>query len=244
MQETKCSQAGQFNLDGYFTYELVRSNAEGGGVAISALKELQPVFVSDGGDTVEALTIDIHSRNMAISVTSAYGPQESANIERKLAFWEYLSQEAQKAKTFGKGYILQGDLNAWLGHKYLPGDLHQQNRNGKMFANFIKENKLICVNSLPLTKGLITRSRKCEKEVKQSTIDFYVVCERVLPYVKSMKIDNGKVHMLTNYSNVDKEGRAINSDHFPMSMEINLTSAPVKKNYYYLLYFNLTLNVD
>ena len=98
-----------------------------------------------------------------------------------------------------------------------------------MFANFIKENKLICVNSLPLTEGLITRSRKYDKEVKQSTIDFYVVCERVLPYVKSMKIDNGKVHMLTNYSNVDKEGRAINSDHFPMSMEINLTSAPVKK---------------
>ena len=125
MQETKCSQAGQFNLDGYFTYELVRSNAEGGGVAISALKVLQPVFVSDGGYTVEALTIDIHSQNMAISVTSAYGPQESANIERKLAFWEYLSQEAQKAKPYGKGYILQGDLNAWLGHKYLPGDLHQ-----------------------------------------------------------------------------------------------------------------------
>ena len=87
MQETKCSQAGQFNFDGYFTYEQIRPKTEGGGVSVSALKNLQPVFVSDGGETVEALTIDIHSKNMTISVSSAYGPQESANYKKKNAFW-------------------------------------------------------------------------------------------------------------------------------------------------------------
>ena len=63
---------------------------EGGGVAISALKVPKPVFISDGGDSVEAITIEIHVKNMAISITSAYGPQESAHIETKTAFWQHL----------------------------------------------------------------------------------------------------------------------------------------------------------
>ena len=86
MQETKCNQAGHIKLDGYFTYELTRSNKDGGGVAISALKNLQPAFVSDGGDNAEAVTIDIHVRNMTISITSAYGPQESAEMDKKYKF--------------------------------------------------------------------------------------------------------------------------------------------------------------
>ena len=47
MQETKCQQAGQIQLEGYFTYEHLRIKKEGGGVAVSALKVLRPVFVSD-----------------------------------------------------------------------------------------------------------------------------------------------------------------------------------------------------
>ena len=53
----------------------------------------------------------------------------------------------------------------------------------------------MCVNSLPLTKGLITRSRVYLGEEKKSTIDFYVVCERVIASVKCMQIDNGKDHI-------------------------------------------------
>ena len=50
---------------------LTRYKNKGGGVAISALKNLQPAFVSDGGENAEAVTIDIYVKNMAISVTSA-----------------------------------------------------------------------------------------------------------------------------------------------------------------------------
>ena len=97
MQETKNSQAGQIKLDGYYTYELIRSYDQGGGVAISALKNLQPAFVSDGGEKAEAVTIDIHIKNMAITITSAYGPQESDSIENKANFWNYMHDEAKKA---------------------------------------------------------------------------------------------------------------------------------------------------
>ena len=95
---------------------------------MSALKELQHAFINDGGDGVEALTVDIHVRNMTISVVSAQGPQESANIENKNAFWQYLHGESTKAKMYGKSLILQGDLNAWLGSTMLSGDHHDQNK--------------------------------------------------------------------------------------------------------------------
>ena len=107
MQETKCSQVGQINLDGFHTYEHIRSNKEGGGVALSACKDLQPTFISDGGEGVEAITVDIHLKEISISVISAYGPQESDCIEKKTMFWKYLTDQATRAKLGGNGFILQ-----------------------------------------------------------------------------------------------------------------------------------------
>ena len=224
MQETKATHAGLIKFDGFFRYEQIRSKKDGGGVTISALKTLQPVFVSDGGEDAEAVTIDIHVKQMAITITSAYGPQESAKNDIKALFWNYLHDEAKKAKSYGKGYVIQGDLNAWLGPNMLPHDLHEQNRNGALFENFLKENKLTCVNTLPLTEGLVTRKRKCLNEIKESTIDFYVVCERVLPFVTKMEIDDGKNHMVTNFGNINSEGNSVNSDHYPLIMEVKLTA--------------------
>ena len=70
---------------------------------------------------------------MSISCTSAYGPQENASAEKKKNFWEYLGEEAVRAKEEGKGFIVQGDLNAWLGPNIIPGDKRPQNKNGKLF---------------------------------------------------------------------------------------------------------------
>ena len=75
-------------------------------------------------------------------------------------------------------------------------------------------------------------------DIKASTIDFYVICERVLPYVHYMKIDNGKNHMLTNFNNVDKNGMTVNSDHFPLTMNIKLEIEPLKRDKIDVLNFN------
>ena len=60
MQETKLSQPGKLKFDGFVTYEHLRCEKEGGGIALSALKELKPALVRDGGDNIEALTVNIH----------------------------------------------------------------------------------------------------------------------------------------------------------------------------------------
>ena len=98
-----------------------------------------------------------------------------------------------------------------------------------MFQNFLELNNLICVNSLPLTKGLITRRRKYLNEVRESTIDFYVVCQRVLPFIESMEIFNHTDHNLTNYYKSETKYEAVTSDHAPLFMEIKLEALPIKK---------------
>ena len=184
MQETKCKVEGKLKLDGFTTYEHLRSKGDGGGLALCARNELNPAFVRDGGEEVEALTVDIYVQNLAISCTTAYGPQENASIEKKTTFWNYLTEEAVRANKEGMGFVLQGDLNCWLGNKIIPGDLREQNKNGKLFENFLTTNGLTVVNSLPLCKGVTTRARMRNGNMIESDLDFYVVCQPV----------RGKVH--------------------------------------------------
>ena len=41
-----------------------------------------------------------------------------------------------------------------------------------------------------------------------------------------MKIDNGKTHIITNYGSTDNTGNSVNSDHFPLTMEVKLEVPP------------------
>ena len=111
--------SGQIILFGHFTYEHIRNIKEGEGIAITAIKKIMPVFVSDEGEEAEAVTIDIQVRDMTLSVISAFGPQDSAPSEKKTTFCAYLTKETQRAKALGKGFVLQGDLNAWLGPSFI-----------------------------------------------------------------------------------------------------------------------------
>ena len=67
---------------------------------------------------------------MSILCTSAYGPQTTAKSDTKTKFWSYLSNTAASARDAGKGFVLQGDLNATLGPSIIPGDPNPKNENG------------------------------------------------------------------------------------------------------------------
>ena len=172
LQETKCQVEGLLMLDGLITYEHLRSTGDGGGIALSAKTELSPAFVRDGGENVEVLTVDINVQNMSISCTSAYGPQENASPKKEEDFWEYLGEEAVRAKEEGKCLILQGDFNAWLGPDMIKGDNRPQNKNGKLFKTFIDAYNLVVVNSLPLCKGVTTRAILRNGSIIESVLDF------------------------------------------------------------------------
>ena len=109
-----CTQVNSLKKDDldFVVYEKVRNKKAGGGVAIAAKKDLNPILIFEGEEDVEALTIDIHPKNIIISCTSAYGPQLRDTPEKKSNFWKFLDKVADSAWEEGKGFYLQGDLNS------------------------------------------------------------------------------------------------------------------------------------
>jgi hypothetical protein len=87
----------------------------------------------------------------------------------------HLDKEVKAAKESGAGFILQFDGNLWAGTGLIPGDPRPQNRNGKLFQEFLDRNDLTVVNSLPICKGLITRKRSKDGKLEESILDVFVV---------------------------------------------------------------------
>ena len=119
--------------------------------------------------------------------------------------------EAQKS---GSGLVIQMDGNLWAGDEIIPNDPRPQNRNGVLFEQFLKRNPNVnVVNSLELCEGLITRKRHRNGKVEESVLDFFIVCDLILPHVTRMVIDEKKEHVLINYEQVKKNGKANDTDH-------------------------------
>ena len=137
---------------------------------------------------------------MTIRCVVAYGCQENDLVERKEAFQDYIDEEVDVADNSESGFILHFDGNLWAGEDIIPGDPRPQNRNGLLFKEFLDRHPhLTVVNALPLCDGIITRRRVCKGVIEESVLDFFVVCDRVLPFVKKMVVDESKQYILTNY---------------------------------------------
>ena len=134
--------------------------------------------------------------------------------ERKDKFWDYLSTEVQNATSNGAGMIIQMDGNLWAGRDIIPEDPKPQNQNGKRFADFLLRNKhLSVVNATKLCEGKFTRVRNTTKTI----IDFFIVCDQILPLVSRMKVDEEGEFQITRY-----KGKTVKSDHNMLKLEINL----------------------
>ena len=224
IEETKQKDEGKLKFENYDVFERVRENGKGGGgLALGCLKDLQAVYVRGGDEEVEALSVDIFVKDFKIRCVVAYGCQESDLENRKTAFWDYLGEEVSLAEQAEAGFILHMDGNLWAGDRIIPGDPRIQNKNGKRFQSFLEEHQnLTVVNSLSLCEGVITRSRNKDGKVEESVLDFFIVCNRVLPYVRKMKIDTNKEHVLTNYARLRLDGKITESDHFTQYMDLDL----------------------
>ena len=229
IQETKFLKDGGLKMNGYKVFEHIRSTQDGGGgLAIGCSTKLKPVLTKHGGDDVEAITINVNVKNFKISFNNAYGPQNNDSVDKKDKFWQYFDEEAKRAENEGDGFLLQGDLNAWLGSDIIPNDPRDQNNNGKRFNNFLKSNNLTVVNALKLCKGLITRKRIREGKMIESIVDFVVVCKRLLPFVTKMIIDDKKQNSITNYQGVRYGRKSVDSDHMVTTINMNLNIFPQK----------------
>ena len=89
--------------------------------------------------------------------------------------------------------------------------------------------QLKLINSLELSKGLITRMRKTVKGVEMSILDVFVTCDKILPHIRKMKIDKNRENTLTNFSAKKVVGRVIVTDHNPLTLEVRIEFSIVKQ---------------
>ena len=117
VQETKLKEQGRIKLNEYIIFEKLRSTRKnGGGLAIGCKPELNPIWVREGDDDIETLSIDIFVKNLKIRCCTGYGFQENEKKDKKEGFWEYLDNELLEAKKAGSGLIIQMDGNLWAGN--------------------------------------------------------------------------------------------------------------------------------
>ena len=234
LQETKLGRSGRIKTPSSKNYawcELHRTeNAskgeKGGGIAIGVLNTLEPSWVSEGDDETEAITIEIWLNGFPVRLICGYGPQEYDKTSRKYGFLEYLNREVQNAATGGAGLILQMDGNLWAGKEIVMGDLKVQNQNGKMFQTFLTKNPhLSVVSAMKICEGKFTRVQNTKSGTSRTILDFFVVCDQMLPHVTQMKIDEKGEHSLTRYLN-----QVVQTDHNMLTLEMNLTFHTEKKH--------------
>ena len=228
LQETRLKRPGRIKTPSssiYTWYELHRTDkAEkgegGGGLAIGVVNYLEPSWISEGGDDAEAITVEIWVEGFPVRLVCGYGPQECDSKDRKDSFWEYITKETIRANNEGAGLVLQMDGNLWAGENVIKGDPNKQNMNGKRFENFLNQNPHLTVtNALPICEGNITRERFTKLGIERGVLDFFIVCDRMLPYVTKMLIDEKGEHALTKY----KGKQIVKADHHSLILEMNLT---------------------
>ena len=89
--------------------------------------------------------------------------------------------------------------------------------------NFVQEfllrnTELNVLNCESLCEGLITRSRNVNGKTENSVIDFVLVCDKMLPFVKKFQIDEEKIYALSCYS----KNNISYSDHNSLITRLNL----------------------
>ena len=72
IEESKLSCPGKIKYNGYVLYENIRSRSNdklsqaGGGLILGCKKELNPVWIRDGGEETEAISVHIFVQKMKI----------------------------------------------------------------------------------------------------------------------------------------------------------------------------------
>ena len=198
-------------------------------MAIGALHDVKPVLLRQGDDDCECMSIQVQIGKVPILCVAGYGPQACDSLERKQNFWNFLDQEVQYARDNEIGIVIEIDSNAWAGNHLIPNDPNSQNGNGKLLENFLQRNSnVIIVNSLSICNGLITRKRKTEIRQETSVLDLFLVCDRILPLVVKMNVDEKGMHQLSNFSGIQHNSKVTESDHAIVEMHLDIEFPAIK----------------
>ena len=198
-------------------------------MAIGIDNDIESTLVREGFDDVKALVVQVVLGTISVTVIVAYGLQENVLKAKKDKFWEFLENEVIKAELEGHGLIIQMDGNLHGGPKLIRNDPNQQNTNGKLFMQFLERNaSLFVANYLDICQGVITRQQKLVERTEIAVLDFLVMNEKMRTFLSKLIIDEEREFCLSNFSQVKKNKRVIETDHNLMLAEFNI-SVPIRK---------------
>ena len=213
LQETKVNRKGQVSLPGYEIFKLIRESDTGGSLLTAIHCDLSPVLISETDDGIEILVVQAQVESFKCTFINAYGPQEYASNEDKIAFYARLDQEVKNAKLADSLVCLELDANAKLGSSIIANDPHEMLKNGEFLIDFVMRNNLIICNATEKCQGTITRQRTTVSGTEKSVLDYLIVCQDMYTLLDSVKIDEERALTLSRY--VNKSGNTIvtKSDH-------------------------------
>ena len=227
MQETKLKNKEVLNTEAsknYQIYYLNRKTSEGGGLAIGVDKNIESILIREGDNVIEAVVVLAMIANIPVCIVTAYGPQENANKEKKEKFWEFLGEETNKAEVENQGLIIQMDGNCHVGNDIIKNDPNNQNINGRLLVEFLNRNpSLILANKLNICEGNITRKRVLKNRTEQAILDFILLNDKIGPYLNKMVIDENREFCLSNFGQMKKNRRVIETDHNTIFADFDIT---------------------
>ena len=219
---------GLFKATDFEIFEYIRPTG-GGSILTGVHHKLNPVLISDGScDEIEILVVEGTIQERKCRFINGYGPQESADINKRIQFYARLEEEIIKAKLQNTMICLEFDANAKLGPEIIANDPHDLTPNGELLLGIIVRNSLVVCNGTRLCEGLLTRTRKTVNGLEESVIDFLIVCEELYNHMEDMKVDEQKIFAVESYTKTGKNVKVTQTDH---NMLIGTFNAMINDKY-------------
>ena len=194
---------GLFKAKDFEIFKNIRSTG-GGSILTGVHKQLNPVLISDGSnDEIEILVVEGSIKERNCRFINAYGPQESAKVNKRIQFYARLEEEIIKAKLQNTMICLEFDANAKLGSEIIANDPNEITPNGELLSGIVLRNNLVVCKGTTLCQGLLTRTRKTVNGLETSIIDFLIVCEELFSHMEDMKVDEQKQFAIESYKKTE-----------------------------------------
>ena len=85
-----------------------------------------------------------------------------------------------------------------------------------------RNSSLVVVNTLKLCEGMITRVRELESRTEKAILDFFIINDRMMPFIDKMIIDEERNYPLSNFVHLKKNGKVVETDHNALILEMNM----------------------
>ena len=77
-------------------------------------------------------------------------------------------------------------------------------------------------------QGIITRKRKVENKIEEAILDYFIINEKLRPFVKKMVVDEEREFTLINLAQIKKNKRMVETDHNALIVDMEFDSENIR----------------